>query len=568
MNELSHKFNLHETSLADSMAIINADHSLVPAKKSQWLCSLRRIADWIERPMDLIPARMTSLRHPVGRLNAARLGVTQKTLANHKSNVKAALNHLSGQGLLLSRGTPLKYPWDGLLANVTDQWAHKRLYSLFRYLSARGLQLDQVNDDVFNDFFEHRIQTTFLNVNPGHRRELARVWNACIKNVSGFPRKPLTMEPLKVRDNGPEWNDFPQTFRDEIETYLEGLKHPHCSASGRRRAGCKPSTLRTRRRELMAAARMAVSCGVPIRKFVGLGDLLNPETAGKVLDAYWARDGERPKAYVIDLAWKFLSVARDTSCLNDDELEQLDDMRYALEQHRRNGLTEKNLNVVRAVLSSDIWTKVIRLPDQLMADANRYRLRSPIKAAVLAELGVAIRILTYAPVRVGNLASISLDTNLIRPGGIDSPYWLVFPGYDVKNNADLDFPFDKNVSGFIEQYVKDYRPTLLRGSNQPWLFPGGRGNRQSKRASTLSDQITKRILKETGFRVTAHQFRHAAAALILERDPGNYELARRILGHRNIQTTIGFYVGLETMGASKQFGQMILQQHTHNDDKE
>ena len=199
-------------------------------------------------------------------------------------------------------------------------------------------------------------------------------------------------------------------------------------------------------------------------------------------------------------------------------------MRHELEQHRRNGLTEKNLIVVRAVLSGDIWTKIIQLPDQLMADANKYRLRSPVKAAVLAELAVAIRILTYAPVRIGNLASISLDTNLIRPGGIGSPYWLVFPGYDVKNNVDLDFPFDEHVSDFIEQYVRDYRPALLRGSNQSWLFPGGTDNGHSKRASTLSDQITKRILKETGFRVTAHQFRHAAAALILKREPGNFDL--------------------------------------------
>ena len=153
---------------------------------------------------------MTSLRHPVGRLNAARLGVTQKTLANHKSNVKAALNHLSGQGLTLSRGTPLTDQWDSLLADVTDQWAHKRLYPLFRYLSAHSLQPHQVGDDVLNDFFEHRIQTTFLDVSPGCRRELARVWNACVGIVPDFPQNSLTMEPLKARDGGPKWDAFSQ----------------------------------------------------------------------------------------------------------------------------------------------------------------------------------------------------------------------------------------------------------------------------------------------------------------------------------------------------------------------
>ena len=55
--------------------------------------------------------------------------------------------------------------------------------------------------------------------------------------------------------------------------------------------------------------------------------------------------------------------------------------------------------------------------------------------------------------------------------------------------------------------------------------------------ATLSSQITKRIQKATGLRVTVHQFRHAAAALILKAKPGNYEYVRRILGHFNIQTT-------------------------------
>jgi integrase len=78
--------------------------------------------------------------------------------------------------------------------------------------------------------------------------------------------------------------------------------------------------------------------------------------------------------------------------------------------------------------------------------------------------------------------------------------------------------------------------------------------------ATLSSQITKRIQAATGLRVTVHQFRHAAAALILKAKPGNYEYVRRILGHRNIQTTINFYVGLETAQATQDFGDIIRRQ--------
>ena len=81
-----------------------------------------------------------------------------------------------------------------------------------------------------------------------------------------------------------------------------------------------------------------------------------------------------------------------------------------------------------------------------------------------------------------------------------------------------------------------------------------------KTKSTLSCQITDRITKAIGLRVTPHQFRHLAAALILEKNPANYEFVRRILGHKNLETTIKFYVGLETLDAVRQFAALILEE--------
>jgi integrase len=74
---------------------------------------------------------------------------------------------------------------------------------------------------------------------------------------------------------------------------------------------------------------------------------------------------------------------------------------------------------------------------------------------------------------------------------------------------------------------------------------------------TLSSQITERVHKLTGLRVTAHQFRHAAAAIILQRHPGNYELVRLMLGHRSVETTIRCYIGLKEVQASQIFGELI-----------
>jgi integrase len=132
---------------------------------------------------------------------------------------------------------------------------------------------------------------------------------------------------------------------------------------------------------------------------------------------------------------------------------------------------------------------------------------------------------------------------------------LVFPHYDVKNRVQLQFKLDPALGKLIDEYIDDFRPTLLRGSNQSWLFPGETGGVKTSR--TLSLQITARIEKATGLRITVHQFRHAAAAILLKHRPGEYELVRRLLGHRNIQTTRNFYVGLDMIQATEIFGDIV-----------
>jgi site-specific recombinase XerD len=143
------------------------------------------------------------------------------------------------------------------------------------------------------------------------------------------------------------------------------------------------------------------------------------------------------------------------------------------------------------------------------------------------------------------------------PGGPDTPYLLVFPEYDVKNQVDLTAELDEYVTAVIDEYVHNFRPALMRGSNEDWLFPGSEGG--SKDAHLFGIQVTERIQKVTGLRITLQQYRHAAAAVYLKHHPGDYETVRRFLGHRNIRTTVKFYCGLETIQATRMLGDVVRQ---------
>ena len=152
--------------------------------------------------------------------------------------------------------------------------------------------------------------------------------------------------------------------------------------------------------------------------------------------------------------------------------------------------------------------------------------QAPVKAAMTAQIATAVAIVTAAPVRASNLAAIRLGENLVKPGGPDTPYLLVFPDPDLtrarmfrnglmvallaycpirlKNFAALEIgrsfvnvdgtwwivltaaetkekrederPVPDDLTRSIERYLQIYRPVLARGTAETdplWLAMDG-----------------------------------------------------------------------------------------------
>jgi integrase-like protein len=546
---------LIETSFMDAIAIIAAAQDLPEQKRRHWTTSLRRIAKVFDKPLEVIPARYSAVRADLAQLHHVPAGLTAKTLANHRSSTKAALLWLAREKGVPEHGAPLTPPWKELQSQIRDRLVRWRLSSLMRFCSASHIAPIDVDEGVVERLMSYRSQTG-MSASDAFRRLVARAWNSNVGNIHGWPARRLIEPPIKTAVEL-SWADFPEGLRRDVDRYLDGLTRVRRSRAGQRIRPLKPSTLRTRRAELAAAARMAVKTGVPIETLSSFSALLAPEVVRKILDAYWQQNGETPKVFTIDLACRFVAIAKETKCLDDAACERLDEMRQTLEEHREGGLTDKNIAFIRQVLTSGVWRRVVKLPQAMMIAARAARAYAPVRSAVTAQLAVAIAILTVAPVRLANLASIKLGFNLIKPNGPDSNYWLVFPRYDVKNRVKLEYPLEPSLSRLIDEYIHNFRPVLLRGRNEDWLFPGQRGGGKGK--ISFGGQITERIYKATGLQPTVHQFRHAAGALILQRRPGEYELVRQLLGHRNVQTTIKFYIGLANIQASEIFSEIVFE---------
>ena len=540
---------------ADAIAAIEKSKELPASKRTHWCCSLRMIAKAIDRPPESIAARWGAVALKVNLLHHANSGVEWKTLANHKANAKAAMSWFRGEQGLLRRARPLLPEWQPLRRGLKDLSRHGKLSGLIRYCSLKGIVPSAVDETVVDAYMAYRKETTALAVDNKARRAIARAWNAS-RNIEGWPQQQLIEPPLKVKE-GPRWEDFPGQLQADIASHLKFLATHRKSPSGKHLRPCKATTLRTRRTDLISFAKKAVRLGTRMEGLSSLSVLLAPDLVERILDKEWAQNGDEPKTTTIDLAKKLVAVARSANCLTKEQLSQLEDKRAAFEEYRKEGMTQKNLKLVRRVLNSEVWARVINCPDVLMRRARSLKDQAPVKAAMTAQIAVAVAIVTAAPVRASNLATICLGENLNKPGGPDTPYLLVFPDYDVKNQVDLTFELDEYMTAVIDEYVHDYRPAVTRGSNEDWLFPGGEGG--AKDAHLMGIQVTDRIQKVTGLRITLHQYRHAAAAVYLKHHPGDYETVRRFLGHRNVNTTVKFYCGLETIQATRMLGDVVRQ---------
>lgn len=70
-------------------------------------------------------------------------------------------------------------------------------------------------------------------------------------------------------------------------------------------------------------------------------------------------------------------------------------------------------------------------------------------------------------------------------------------------------------------------------------------------------QIARMTRKHLGHQINPHLYRHIAAKLYLDKNPGQYATVSRLLGHRTLATTMQAYTGAETVSASRHYQNLV-----------
>jgi integrase len=88
------------------------------------------------------------------------------------------------------------------------------------------------------------------------------------------------------------------------------------------------------------------------------------------------------------------------------------------------------------------------------------------------------------------------------------------------------------------------------------LFPGAIPGRP-KSGDALRTQVREAAAEHCGLELTPHDYRSLCGYLVLRQDRGAHGKVQRILCHKNPQTTLAHYSGLETALAVADYGALI-----------
>jgi integrase len=521
---------------------------LAPSRRRDLRSAVTSFARLRDQPPAAVVLNLDDLRRTLDTIVPARAKISPKRWANIRSDLAAAID-ASGRPMLKTAEIELDGAWRQLL---TDADQRIELSRFARWASLRQIAPQAVDGSALQRFVAELGDATLVRNLRYTRSFVAKRWNELVASsrVSGL--RPVTVEGSgRVLKRIP-WQSLPATFRDDVERYTQWASMPEPLAEGARVRALSPRSLRLQQQHIHSAASAAVATGLSVAQLTSLAILVQPGTFRAVLGHLWQQDGRKLSAYTHGIAITLTAIASEWVKMPAEVFATLKGLRKKLGA-LPSGLTLKNQVTLRTFSDPRLVAELVRLPDRLWHQARRGLPKSK-RAFIALQTALAIDLLIHVPVRMQNLSSINFDTHLHWPQGPRKPALITFRRQETKNDVTLEFELPTQLADRLQTFRNEVAPAVI-GRKPDTLFITANGKPRSQAAIAIA--IHKEILRQLGVNMTPHQFRHLCAKLILDCNPGAYELVRQMLGHTSQKTAAHFYAGIDTLRAGRAHAELV-----------
>lgn len=536
--------------LQDVLGQVLAGENLSQTRRRDMASAIRTLGKALNQPLSALPAHPTFLRGRLEGFSPAAAGITASRWNNVRSLVNKALEDIGAVSVPGRYQILLTGLWQELCVALPTKDLRCGLSRLMHYCVANDIEPDSV-DDALLDRFERALQDESLIKYPAvTRQRTCRAWNQARDRVQAWPTQKLTV-PSRQQTYSLQWDAFSSSLHEDMENWLAVLSGEDLLAEETPIRPVKTSTVEVRRYLVRAFASALVHRGHDPASLKTLADLVEVETVKDGLRFFLERNKGVTSSHIFKIACMLKGISRHWVKVDEAHLGKLKTICRKLDSSKR-GMTEKNRSRLRQFDHPNNVLTLLEYPQKTLERALASQQHTIVHARDV-KVALAVELLLMAPLRISNICQISLDRHLVQ---IDKSTWhLVIPGHEVKNREDLEFPLPESTLRLLQTYLKAFRPLLMDQPSE-WLFPGRNGKHIGR--CSLGKMIKVKLHKATGLEVNPHLFRHIGAKLYLDANPGAYEVVRRVLGHRSMDTTTSFYTGLETAAAVRHFDNVIL----------
>jgi integrase len=525
-----------------------AHPGLTGTRRRDLISAIRTFARLVGEPPAAIPLDLSAFRQRLDRMIPARAAISPKRWSNLRSDLGAAIAASALQPVFRTAGIEPTEPWRQLLADAPP-WTRQALSRLARWCTIHRVGPDKVDDSTIECFIAD-LHSSSLVRNLRYRSGLVRrAWNALAAHHPARIRA-VALKPNKRVLKRIPWNQFPASLQQEVREYLRWAAVPDPLDEGARARALSPQTLRLQHQHIHSAASAAVEAGIGIEQLTSLTCLVQPETVRTILRHRRQQDSGKPTAYAHGVAVTLIDIASKWVGAPPETVAMLKTLRRKLGALPP-GLTEKNKALLRTLEDDRLLNALVKLPDRMWHAARR---ADSYRSFVDLQTALAIDILIHVPLRMQNLAPLQFEVHLYWPQGRRKPALVILRSHETKTRVELNYELPAALADRLQVYRNEIAPAVL-GRRPDTLFFTRTGRTRSQPA--ISNAIYRAILRHLGIRMTPHQFRHLCATIILDNNPGAYELVRQMLGHTSLRTTTSFYAGLNTRRAGRAHAELV-----------
>jgi integrase len=537
-----------EVSLKAVIDMVEADGDLRKNRKVALRSAVKRTMALVGNGAADLVIDPRDLRRRLERLSPAQAGLSPASLRNLTSLTWKALKLALPQLAPQRDTTPLAGEWREVAQQLPTRLA-RPLSRFMRLASRQGWRVAEIGEA----HFEHlgaQLEEKLTLTRPELLVRRARLaWNEAAASVPDWTGNPVEAPRRRPAGYWVEPGRWHPDLREEVQRHLTPPSDGD-QLFGDGKPGLKPSTIKRQENLVITAVSALVQCGVPPDEITSLAELLHPDNVDRWMRFLHARAGNRINHPMHRLGYLVPELAKRAG-LPEATVERLHLMLAKCRKAAPSGLgmTAKNKAVVGHLDDPAFVRRLVDFPRQLQREAERARGRRD--AASYARDAIAVELLLTCALRIGNLIRLRLGETLIRQG----ERWVIdIPGSEVKNGQPLRFPLLPDSAALLEWYLATWHCHWCGGTSI-LLLPNHRGG--SIFYNQLSASIARRAERLVGARITAHQFRHLAARLMLRAEPNAIGVVSQHLGHRTLDTTQRYYAGTETEAAAARYHEVL-----------